>query len=1095
MTGNNSVGTDTETTILVFEPVQVLPPPTVNITAPANNPFNSTASHVNVLAAVTNVSSSNDIDVTVNGMTFHNFVYQQATNQLSLNLGLVQGNNLVQITATNGSGSASDAANIIYQPMQQCDKPVVTFVQPNVTVLNHINASNVYTVKAKVTHITSTQNVVAKLNGTVVTNVVYNSATQEVTFPVSLANSGNNIEITATNSCGSGTNSATILYGTEDSPCDIPVITIMAPSTSPFVTESEYENVTATINGVTNSNQIVFKVDGMPKSNFTFDPATHQLSSNVKLMMGQNKIEIIAQNDCGTVNTFTYFERRVCNAPVLSVTKPQNNAVVNSPTLSITGSVTMISSEADMSITLNGQPVNFTLRGNAFSSNQQLAPGNNLIVITASNECGSDSETISIIYNECNQPTLSITSPATHLIQTSASSQAIAGATTNLTNATQLSVTHNGNGIANGFNTATGTFSLNVPLQNGANTVVINANNTCGNVSETIEIIKDCNKPIVTFLAPASSGILITNASYQIQANATGATQATLTVNGQNVPANFNASTGMLSATITLLTGTNAISVTGTNECGSTTESTGVKYQCPSPVINLTMPSTTQYTASSETLQLAGNAVNSTSVIVKLNGQIVNGSFNATTGVFTRTLSLNSGANNIAITADGSCGSDSKQITVQYVPQTNINTNCIPTITASFAAYNKVVNVASNLPLVKITLTFHDNTTQTFNSPGGNSGIFNGTGANINKCITDVSVESGCNTGESFHNNAWTGTCGTGKVESGLMGGDNDGDNVDPGNNDGNDGNGGNPNGNNGHGNNEDGVDSSNPGQGNGGPNGSTDPSGNIDDEGSNGNQDSSTGNSDNTNDGNNGNSGNNGGNGNGGNPNGNNGHGNNEDGVDSSNPGQGNGGPNGSTDPSGNIDDEGSNGNQGSSNGNSGNTSGGNNGNSGNNGNNGQHSMDPNLTIPNSNKAEEERRRLEEEARTKAAEEAARKQAAEEAARKQAAEEAARKQAAEEAARKRAAEEAARKRAAEEAARKQAAEEAARKRAAEEAARKQAAEEATRKQAVQDAARKKAAEEAAKKKAEEEKKKEEQTKVKPNSRPVAKPGSGGGGR
>jgi hypothetical protein len=36
---------------------------------------------------------------------------------------------------------------------------------------------------------------------------------------------------------------------------------------------------------------------------------------------------------------------------------------------------------------------------------------------------------------------------------------------------------------------------------------------------------------------------------------------------------------------------------------------------------------------------------------------------------------------------------------------------------------------------------------------------------------------------------------------------------------------------NNGHGNNLDGVDSSNPGQGNGGPNGAVDPSGGVDDE------------------------------------------------------------------------------------------------------------------------------------------------------------------------------------------------------------------------------------------------------------------------
>ncbi|MDA3793525.1 MAG: right-handed parallel beta-helix repeat-containing protein [Elusimicrobia bacterium] len=51
---------------------------------------------------------------------------------------------------------------------------------------------------------------------------------------------------------------------------------------------------------------------------------------------------------------------------------------------------------------------------------------------------------------------------------------------------------------------------------------------------------------------------------------------------------------------------------------------------------------------------------------------------------------------------------------------------------------------------------------------------------------------------------------------------------------------------NNGHGNNKDGVDSSNPGEGKGGPNGADDPSGDVDDEGEEGNKDSDVGNSDN---------------------------------------------------------------------------------------------------------------------------------------------------------------------------------------------------------------------------------------------------------
>jgi prepilin-type N-terminal cleavage/methylation domain-containing protein len=82
-------------------------------------------------------------------------------------------------------------------------------------------------------------------------------------------------------------------------------------------------------------------------------------------------------------------------------------------------------------------------------------------------------------------------------------------------------------------------------------------------------------------------------------------------------------------------------------------------------------------------------------------------------------------------------------------------------------------------------------------------------------------------------NTADTGTgTGTGSGSgSGSSGDDDDDDDDDADDDKGKDKDKGNGNGNNGHGNNEDGVDSSNPGQGNGGPNGQTDPSGSVDDE------------------------------------------------------------------------------------------------------------------------------------------------------------------------------------------------------------------------------------------------------------------------
>jgi hypothetical protein len=1226
ITGTNTAGTDTESTIIIYQPVQAVLPPTVVITTPAADPFTTSVSQINISAQVTNVSLASGVQVLVNGMNFANFTFNPTTGLVNFTPGLQQGNNLIQVTAQNTAGSASDATNIIYQPIQQCDKPVISFVQPNVPVLNHINASNVYTVIATVTNITSAQNVVARVNGVQQSNVIYNAANQQISLQATLANSGNVIEITATNSCGASTNSCTILYGTVTPPCNKPAISVTAPTVTPLVTYATTETVQALITEITSANQIVFKHDGMPKSNYTYDAATHQLNGTVNLQMGQNKIEIIATNTCGSTNTFVYIERRVCNNPVLTISAPANNSTSTNGSATISGSVTGISTQSDITVTLNGQPVSFLLKNGAISSVQPLQNGQNTFVVTATNECGSTVETIVVNYTACNQPTVTITNPAnsagtstgaafnltavaqnipaasgivvtlngtvvsstynagtgaisanlnlqpgnnsiqvtatnscgsvsanatvemlcpepTLVLTNPASGSAqtsngtfsvtatAAGATsvsvtvngqnTNATlnpatgvvtvnatlqtgnntititatnacgsisqnvtvskdcplpviaapastngtvttstttingtvqNATSVSATVNGTAVSAGFNAQNGTFSfvanlqtganaiviiatgdcgsvtsdvnvnmscpaavlvvsspsgnagttssssysvsgtcqnctgiqatvngapisaslngnaftLNASLQNGANTVVIDATGDCGTATQSVTITKTCVQPTLSFSSPSTSGILVSNPAFTINANVSGATNVSLMVNGSAVNANFNASNGAVSANVTLVAGTNTIVLTATNDCGTVSETTGVKYQCPQPTITLTEPSTNNYIAPAATMNLSGNASNATGIQVTLNGQSVPATFSASSGSFITQLSLNSGTNIIVIAATGNCGATSETITADYTPATNsnINVNCLPTVTASFISTNKAVTVSSSHAIDAVKLIFHDNMSEMVTNLGSNTANLIGTGLNINKCITDVYVVSGCNTdgdpnGEHFHNNNWTGTCGDGKTNAnntgGIVGG------------------------------------------------GTTDTTG--------------TGTT---------------GNGNG-NTNGNNGHGNNEDGVDSSNPGQGQGGSNGTNDPSGNVDDEGANGNQDSSNGNSGNTNGGQNSNGNNNGNNngnGNHSMDPTITNPNNTQADQERIKAEEEARRKAAEEAAKQEAA-----RKAAEEEARKKAAEEAAKQ----EAARK-AAEEEARRKAAEEAAKQEAARKAAEEVAA-------------------------------------------------------
>jgi hypothetical protein len=92
-----------------------------------------------------------------------------------------------------------------------------------------------------------------------------------------------------------------------------------------------------------------------------------------------------------------------CNPPSIQVTNPtQNGSIVQTPSFVFGANVLNVSSNQGITMTLNGKP--FTgfafapTKGGSLTSGLTLNPGKNIIVITATNECGTDTETITINY-------------------------------------------------------------------------------------------------------------------------------------------------------------------------------------------------------------------------------------------------------------------------------------------------------------------------------------------------------------------------------------------------------------------------------------------------------------------------------------------------------------------------------------------------------------------------------------------------------------------------------------------------------------------------------------------------------------------------
>jgi DhnA family fructose-bisphosphate aldolase class Ia len=112
ITGTNNFGQDIETTSIIYQKPNPINPPIVNITNPSISTYTTSQSTKQVVATVLNVNSSQDIEVIINGNTFNNFSYNNASKQVQFNVNLVLGSNQVAVSATNNAGSDNDQRTI-----------------------------------------------------------------------------------------------------------------------------------------------------------------------------------------------------------------------------------------------------------------------------------------------------------------------------------------------------------------------------------------------------------------------------------------------------------------------------------------------------------------------------------------------------------------------------------------------------------------------------------------------------------------------------------------------------------------------------------------------------------------------------------------------------------------------------------------------------------------------------------------------------------------------------------------------------------------------------------------------------------------------
>ena len=738
ISASNPSGNDSKTITIIYNystPVVTTPPPVVTFVNPAVNPFNTAVASLPINALVQNVTAVGQISVTNNGTYVSSSLlgFNPSTGQLSFTANLISGSNSITISATNVSGADSKTEMIIYTPQvvsPTAQAPVVTITSP--TVNPYTAPSNSAVVNAIVLNVASASQISVSLNGVATSAFSYNMGTKQLSYTAGLISGANVVTISAANSAGADSKSETIIYSQPVVTSPAPVITITSPLSNPFNSTSNMANVIATILHVNSMSDISVSLNGVSSPSFTFNTTTKQFSFPASLIVGANIITITANNLVGSdtkSETIIYTQPAVVPAPVVTITSPSSNPFTSTiNTSSVDASVSNITSASQVAVTINGTPtVAFTYSASThtLAVPVSLITGTNSIIITATNASGVATGSETIIYSApavVLPPVVTITSPASNPFNSSTASTSVNATVTNIASASHVAVSINGSSTS-GFTYSASTHAVSIPVSLivGANTVVITATNLGGldTKSETIiySALATALAPIVTITSPVANPFNTSINTSVVNAtvlNITSASQIAIAINGATTSAfTFNAMTHVLVVPVSLLAGSNSVTITATNSTGADTKSETIIYTAPAvvlpPVVTIISPSSNPFNSSVATATVDASVTNVTSagqIAVAINGSPTSAfSFNASSHSVVIPLSLVAGANTVTITGTNSAGADARSETIIYTapvvvlpPVVTITSPSMASSSSASSTYNVegvITNIAS----------------------------------------------------------------------------------------------------------------------------------------------------------------------------------------------------------------------------------------------------------------------------------------------------------------------------------------------------------------------------------------------------------------
>jgi hypothetical protein len=160
--------------------------------------------------------------------------------------------------------------------------------------------------------------------------------------------------------------------------------------------------LSGSVSNVRDRSDISLTVNGSADDGFRFVPETGDLNAMMNLTPGSHTIVVSVGNACGSDRQeVSVIMEEPCIPPRVSFTITEVNR--EDASHEITGSISDVNNRTGISLTVNGSAddgYQFNPETGELNASFELAPGSHMIVVSVTNECGSDNQGVNVIIEE-----------------------------------------------------------------------------------------------------------------------------------------------------------------------------------------------------------------------------------------------------------------------------------------------------------------------------------------------------------------------------------------------------------------------------------------------------------------------------------------------------------------------------------------------------------------------------------------------------------------------------------------------------------------------------------------------------------------------